>query len=279
MSDAAANLSQLRPDTAEAVALNDAVREAWDQNAAFWDERMGEGNQFQRELVGPTTERLLEVQTGERVLDLACGNGVFARRMAQLGAAVVACDFSPQMIAQARQRITPESERIDYRVVDATDETQLRALGAGDFDAAVCSMAFHDIATLDPLMRALRDLLRPGGRFVFSMTHPCFNSGAITRVFEEIDRDGEIVHIASIKVTDYLRPHTYRGLAIDGQPVPHYYFHRTLSQVLSAGFRAGLMVDALDEPSFAPDAVSPSPMSWSNFRGIPPVLVVRLRLP
>jgi hypothetical protein len=40
-------------------ALNKGSQDAWNQNAEFWDERMGEGNQFQRILVGPATERLL----------------------------------------------------------------------------------------------------------------------------------------------------------------------------------------------------------------------------
>lgn len=65
--------------------LNKEVQSLWNQNAAFWDDRMGEGNAFQRMLVGPSSERLLQLRPGELVLEIACGNGVFARRMAQLG--------------------------------------------------------------------------------------------------------------------------------------------------------------------------------------------------
>ena len=63
-------------------ALTRQTQQIWDDKAAFWDERMGEGNQFQRVLVGPVSERLLQVQPGEVVLDVACGNGVFSRRLA-----------------------------------------------------------------------------------------------------------------------------------------------------------------------------------------------------
>ena len=46
---------------------NEETRRAWNQNAAFWDERMGEGNHFVEVLIWPATERLLELRPGERV--------------------------------------------------------------------------------------------------------------------------------------------------------------------------------------------------------------------
>jgi hypothetical protein len=48
-------------------------RDIWDQNARWWDARMGEGNDWHRLLIAPAVEKLLGVQPGERVLELACG--------------------------------------------------------------------------------------------------------------------------------------------------------------------------------------------------------------
>jgi len=70
--------------TSEAIDLNEETRAMWNQKASFWDERMGDGNDFHRLLVSPAAERLLNLQPGETVLEIACGNGVFSRRMAQL---------------------------------------------------------------------------------------------------------------------------------------------------------------------------------------------------
>src|SRR5918999_1154401 len=148
----------------ELVAETQAV---WDAKAAFWDERMGEGNAFQRVLIGPASERLLAVRPDEVVLDVACGNGVFARRLAQLGARVVATDFSARFLELARARATEHADRIEYRLADATDEDQLRALGPGRFDAAVCNQALMDMPVIEPLLRALAKLVKPTGRFVF----------------------------------------------------------------------------------------------------------------
>jgi ubiquinone/menaquinone biosynthesis C-methylase UbiE len=94
--------------------LNKQTQDAWNQNAEFWDERMGEGNQFQRILIGPATERLLKLRPGELVLEIACGNGVFARRLAQLGAQVMATDFSENLLEQARKRTIGYGNSIEF---------------------------------------------------------------------------------------------------------------------------------------------------------------------
>src|SRR5712691_144155 len=125
-------------------ALNQETHDIWNQNAAFWDGKVGEGNRFQKVLIGPTSERLLDLTPGELVLEIACGNGNFARRMAQLGVQVVASDFSEKFIELAQARTTEHADHIAYRVIDATDETQLLALGKRRFDAAVCNMGLMD---------------------------------------------------------------------------------------------------------------------------------------
>ena len=113
----------------EFAELSQDVRDIWDCNAAFWDERMGEGNDWHRLLIAPAQERLLALQRDELVLDVACGNGQFARHMARLGARVLASDVAPKMIGHARARTTEHADRIEYRVLDATSREQLLALG------------------------------------------------------------------------------------------------------------------------------------------------------
>jgi 2-polyprenyl-3-methyl-5-hydroxy-6-metoxy-1,4-benzoquinol methylase len=260
---------------------NRETREAWDQNAAFWDDRMGEGNDFVELLTWPATVRLLELQAGEQVLDVACGNGLTSRRLAAMGATVVAIDFSAEMIAHARRRTTEGAHGIEYHVLDATDEAALLVLGERRFDAAICSMALFDMADIRPLMRALVRLLRPGGRFVFSVVHPCFNNSHVTHVAEMEDREGDIVTVYSVKISRYMSPSVARGLAIAGQPQPQLYFDRPLQMLFGTAFDAGFVLDGLEERAFPPDhAPKRGPLAWSgNFSEIPPVLVARMRLP
>src|SRR5438552_8333424 len=257
---------------------NRDARLAGDGNAAFWDHHMGEGNDFFEELVWPTTEQLLDARPGERLLDIACGNGLASRRLAQAGSKVVAVDFSAAMIAAARKRSQGD---IDYRILDATDYEALIELGESTFDGAVCSMALMDMAEVDPVMRATAKLLRPGGRFVFSILHPCFNNPAPVRIAECEDRDGEIVTTFAVKTARYLGAFTRLGLAIVGQPVAQPYFHRPLRLLLGSAFAAGFVLDALEERTFSPDNVSGrTPLAWDGrFNDIPIVLIARLQTP
>jgi 2-polyprenyl-3-methyl-5-hydroxy-6-metoxy-1,4-benzoquinol methylase len=258
--------------------LNRESREIWDRNAVFWDEKMGEGNQLQKLLVGPATERLLDLHPGQLVLDLACGNGVMARTMARLGVQVLACDFAPTFLERARARSVENGDLIEYREIDATDVHQLLELGERRFDAAVCNMALMDMVTIDPLLLALARLLKPKCHFVFSVMHPCFNSAATRMTVEHEDRDGELTTTYAVNISAYNALGTRRGVGIVGQPAPHYYFHRTLTTLFNACFKVGFVLDGIEEPTFEPGVEPSRPFSWANFREIPPVLAARMRL-
>src|SRR5262249_13032395 len=129
-----------------------------------------------------------------------------------------------------------------------------------------------------PLMNAVASLLRPGGRFVFSILHPCFNNPSIVQMGELQDSEGVFVTTYSVKVSRYLTPYTQVGLAMRAQPVPHPYFHRPLGMLLQETFESGFALDALEERAFSPDnSGGGSPFSWrGRFSEIPPVLVGRL---
>jgi 2-polyprenyl-3-methyl-5-hydroxy-6-metoxy-1,4-benzoquinol methylase len=261
----------------ELTALRRETQAIWEQKADHWDAQMGEGNTFHNQLVAPAATRLLAPQAGETILDVACGNGQFSRQLAALGATVVATDFSATFLARAAARTVAHADRITYRRVDATDEAALLALGAGRFDAAVCNMALMDMPTIAPLLRALRRLLKPGGRFVFAVQHPCFNSNATRLTLEEEDREGELRETRGVRIAEYLHIPPGKGAGMPGEPAPHYYFHRPLHELLGAGFAAGFALDALEEPAFAPETASSRALSWAHYRQIPPALVARLR--
>jgi SAM-dependent methyltransferase len=265
--------------------LNEETRAAWDANAEVWDARMGdEGNAFVNVLQWPVIQPLLNIVPGQRILDIACGNGLYSRRLAALGAQVTAIDFSTELVRLAQAR---GGANIDYRVLDATDEAALLSLGAGVFDSALCNMGLFDMADIVPLFRVLPRLLRspdpaagkPGGIFVFSLTHPAFNNSSTVHMAEEFDDQGVFKMTYSVKVSRYMTPYHARGLALLNQPQPQVYFERPLQYYLKLGFENGFVLDGFEERAFPPDQPVSSPLAWGGqFSEIPPVLVARMRL-
>ena len=133
---------------------NRETRQAWNQNADFWDERMGEGNDFVEMLIWSATEHLLQLQPGERVLDIACGNGLSSRRLAAHGAQVTAFDFAEEMIRHAQVRTTEHSQQIEYLVLDATDEAEEVLEGATSLDPRG-AVDFRVITVIPPLLNGV----------------------------------------------------------------------------------------------------------------------------
>ena len=150
-------------------------------------------------LCWPSLISFLAPQPGQRILDIACGNGLTSRRLAALGANLAAFDFSANLIEKARDRSSNLSSLISYYVIHATDEQQLRSLGQQFYDSALSNMALFDMADIETLFRTLPRLLKPTGTFVFSLTHPAFNNASSMHVMEEFD-DGEIKTLYSVKI-------------------------------------------------------------------------------
>ncbi len=252
----------------------------WNNLAEWWDDKIGDGNLFQDYLIEPSTERLLQLKQDERILDIACGAGRFARRMAAHGVTVLAIDHSEKFIKRAKERTHENADKIEYNVVDANDKAALLALAEKKFDAAVCTMALMDMSSIEPMISTLPRLLKPRGRFVFSVPHPAFNSG-MTRLFaEQIYRDGEMVTISGVKIADYMTAFAYMGTGIRGQPERQHYFHRPISMLFNTCFKHGFVLDGMEEPTFPEDleSRSNSPINWARMHSIPGILAARMRL-
>lgn len=206
---------------------------AWEANATFWDDYMGdESNFFHCDMVRPQTDNLLQPFANDYILDIACGNGNYAAWLAACGVQVVAFDYSPTMIDLARKRRAKYADSIDFQVCDATNYDALMALRqAKPFTKAVANMAIMDISDIEPLFRATYELLETGGSFVFSTHHPCF----------------------TFPNGDYFTPNMHRGVAVEGQPQLQCYYHRSLQELLNLAFKIGFILDGFHEIPFEHD--------------------------
>jgi SAM-dependent methyltransferase len=104
---------------------------------------------------------------GSRVIDLGCGPGLYADRLARSGASVTGIDISPRSIDYARERAARDELRIDYRLGDYL-ELDIEP----GYDLA--TMIMCDYCALSPeqrgrLLQRVRTMLAPGGRFLFDV--------------------------------------------------------------------------------------------------------------
>ncbi len=268
---------------------NQISQEAWDANAEHWDARMGDdGNDFFNVLCWPVLASFLDVQPDQRILDIACGNGLASRRLAALGAHVTAFDFSANLIEKAQARSTnPSTELraslqspISYLVLDATNEDQLLTAfqSSAPFDSALSNMALFDMPEIEPLFKALRKLLKPNGVFVFSLMHLAFNNPSTTLMAEEWD-DGELHTQYAVKAPRYINQFQSQGLALRNQPKPQLYFHRPIKDYMNIAFQNGFILDGFDERAFPPEHPQFALLGWGGkFSEIPPALIARMRL-
>jgi ubiquinone/menaquinone biosynthesis C-methylase UbiE len=175
--------------------------------------------------VDPVLAELVGDVAGTSVLSLGCGQGRDARLLARLGAArVTGVDISDEMLAHARRREAEEPLGIAYVRGDAQD---LAPFPDASFDAVVCHMALMDIPRLRPAIASVARVLGPGGRFVFSIVHPCYAG-----------------HVAV--VTDYLLDHRY-DKRVPVEWLPPYAHHRPLGTYVEELTRAAFRIERVVE--------------------------------
>ena len=261
---------------------NDESVHAWQTNASFWDQAQGDdGNYWQRELVFPATMELLD-PLPKSLLEIACGNGNFARLLARRGVSVTATDGSSAQLDHAKNR--SDGLSISWIRLDATDRSALAALtGAPDapFGAVVCNMALMDIAEITPLFDMLPLVLEQDAPLIFSILHPAFNLGPDVRLFAERleTPDGQMIEQRGVRITGYLDVGVQYGIAVVGQPARQPYFHRPLQDLLNAAFERGWVLDGIREPAMTDggEGDANDRLSWDHLPSIPPVFVARLR--
>jgi SAM-dependent methyltransferase len=227
---------------------------SWEALAEGWAERVRTGTDFARQyILDPAHLAVLGDVSGKRVLDAGCGEGRFARMLAERGAAVTGIDFSHRMIELAREAEEREPRGIEYQQADMAD---LGSFEDGAFDIAVAYLSVIDVARYEEALKEVSRVLKPGGQFVFSLVHPCFCTPGS-------DWEPRVPGIVPIRDADrlYRKVDNYRP-ACDVRfrmwptaPVETINFHRPLSDYAGACRAAGLLIRDIVEPH-ADEAVS-----------------------
>lgn len=181
---------------------------------------------------------LLGPVVGQRILELGCGAAAGARWLATQGAQVVALDLSAGMLRHARAA----GARTGVPVPLVQGDALALPFPARTFDA-VCTAfgAIPFVADSATVMREVYRVLRPGGRWVFSVTHP------MRWIFLDDPGEGGLVAVHS-----YFDRRPYVEQDEDGA-ASYVEQHRTLGDRVRELVTAGLVLDDLVEPEWPAD--------------------------
>jgi SAM-dependent methyltransferase len=183
---------------------------------------------------------LLGPASGLGVLDIACGHGRVTRELARRGATATGVDLSRALLDRADAIEAADPLGVRYVHADVAD---VPGVPDAAFDAVVCSFGLSDIDDLDGTFATVHRVLRPGGRFVFSILHPCFpGSGPASGSWPGGARYHDEVYWVADGAASTLR-----------QRVGAH--HRTLSTYVNGIAAHGLTLVRMCEP--------PAPVNWT----------------
>jgi SAM-dependent methyltransferase len=190
---------------------------------------------------------------GLRILDAGCGEGYLSRLLASAGADVVGVDTSASLIAAAGSHADQARQPVNYAVaamenLPEPDET---------FDVVVCNHVLSDVDDPEIALAEIARVLKPGGRLVAMMLHPCFYTAHAER-----DASGNIPVTAYF--TERRVDQKFLVAGIESPDEVHMTF-RPLEFYTQAVVRAGLLITGLTEPHPDVQALHDDPWWRANF--------------
>lgn len=241
--------------------LSDVIHE-WDALAPLrWDQILsGVDITFNRVLVPQILGLLPPRSRSMTALDAGCGIGASTRALIPFFRSVDAVDPSPISVQLARQ-LLPENETQIF-------ESSLEDYASGAkkrYDVIIANMVLMDVPNLKTFVTAVRTLLRPGGMFIFSTTHPYF-----WPAYYGYEEESWFRYMETIYVRAPFRISNDRDTVLLSTHV-----HRPLSSYFNILGKARLRTDAICEPVPTPDVESLYREPWKN----PRYLVARCRRP
>jgi 2-polyprenyl-3-methyl-5-hydroxy-6-metoxy-1,4-benzoquinol methylase len=198
------------------------IIEAWKRNASPWTNAVRAGEIESRRLV--TDRAILDAVlacTPQTVMDLGGGEGWLALALQQNGIDVTAVDAVPALALAARQAGVVDSRVMSYEEI-AEGQLKLSA------DVVVCNFSLLGKESVDGLLRAVPQLLKPDGALIVQTLHPLVSCGDLPYV-------------------DGWRAGSWAGFGPAFSDAPPWYF-RTLGTWLELIGTSGLRLHALQEP-------------------------------
>lgn len=232
---------------------NNEVIKGWAKIPQEVIEKWGDSGDFSRKvLLNPAISQLLGEIKGKIILDAGCGEGYLSRLMAKRGAVVTGIEPADNLINFAQERERKEKLGIKFLQEDLSSWKPEPDF----FDIIVSNMVFMDIPDYKLAIHNCIVSLKPGGKFIFSISHPCF--------FEE--GSGEWLDKKYVVVKEYFKEFMVK-------PTYGYSFHRPLGTYLNYVIAEGCLIKKIIEPQLTEKEAHENP-EYERDLHVPSFLVV-----
>ncbi|MCE7733762.1 MAG: class I SAM-dependent methyltransferase, partial [Candidatus Heimdallarchaeota archaeon] len=244
----------------------------WDENAEHWAGTMPEGGDVHhKQLIIPNLLDLLSPKEDEKILDVGCGEGTVSRILARKGCELTGIDISQNMLNYGILKEKEEKLGISYYNYDATEIGS--KLKGNRFDKIFSNMAIMDMDLYKKIFSNIFLLLKPGGVFVFSITHPCFGWPTTNTV--KLPKDSQRNEDKILIFREYSSGVT----VIDFDPkLRLLYFTRSISEYLNSLMKIGYIFDEMREPKVNKELAYKYPRDFYNdLTDYPAFLLIKVR--
>lgn len=146
---------------------NNSNKTAWKGDVAKWYKKsVGvEGNFYHQQVVIPNSLRLLNIKTGDKILDLGCGQGIMGRRIKNK---YLGIDLSTELIEEAKK--LDKNINHTYLTQDITKDLKIY----GSFDKGMIILALQNVKKPFGVIRNFSKLLNKNGELLIVINHPAF---------------------------------------------------------------------------------------------------------
>ncbi len=197
-------------------------------------------------VLAPNILRLASGQKAKKIIDAGCGVGILTSLLAEKGDTVIGVDPSAESIAIARTNFGKTTEFFESTLESYAQHHE------ADADLIISNMVLMNVLNLSGFVAAVHRVLRPGGAFIFSITHPCFWPLYYGYAQEPWYRyDQEIIIESPFRIT--------------AQPdctLTSTHLHRPLETYVHAFVGAQLLIEALYEPMPPVEVSALYPTPW-----------------
>lgn len=212
---------------------------SFERFAKEYDEDMGDTGSYNHEhTIDPPLFELIGNPKGLVIYDIACGNGYISRRLAQEGATeIMASDISESLIKLATEKYSVAG--ISYITRGGEEFT---GIPENHFDLVIIHMAIWYIVDVDAFLANVYKILKPKGRFIFSIDHPMKYS--LYRVIEAVDNEKATAE--EEKYLDVREVKTFNNWLQKQDDLTVYF--RPMEFYMNLCGRNNLLVRAIKEP-------------------------------